>query len=131
MSNFHAVLHKNGFYINMKDRELFYFDSRRHYVNITLLESEGVDIIRTFKGKGWVALLVARVTSPSLVLRILHPVSNKEKELGDGMRLRAFIAMSAMSGKDEGDEIGEYLCDIWDERDFASNSNAEITDEET
>jgi hypothetical protein len=24
--------------------------------------------------------------------------------------------------------VGEYLCDIWDERDFASNSNAEITD---
>lgn len=100
----------------------------RHYMNLRLLESEGVDIIRTFKGKGWIALLIARVTSPSLVLRIMHPVTQAEKELGDGLRLRAFIAMSAMSGKDEGDEIGEYLCDIWDERDFASNSNAEITD---
>jgi hypothetical protein len=100
----------------------------RHYMNLRLLESEGVDIIRTFKGKGWIAFLIARVTSPSLVLRIMHPVTQAEKELGDGLRLRAFIAMSAMSGKDEGDEIGEYLCDIWDERDFASNSNAEITD---
>jgi hypothetical protein len=88
MSNFHAVLHKDGFYINMKDRELFYFDSRRHYVNITLLESEGVDIIRTFKGKGWVATTGGPRHKP--VTGAAHPapgLAGKEKELGDGMRL--------------------------------------------
>lgn len=81
---------------------------------------------RVLVGHKYQAMLYARVQSPPLVMRITG-MNIGMKELTEGLRLRAFLARLAMEGETK-ELVDELLDDIWHERDFASNTNAEIVD---
>lgn len=91
-----------------------------------ILSVEGVKLERVIVGNKWQAVIYARVQSPPLVMRLTGQGKGM-KELTEGLRLRAFLARLAMEGETK-ELVDELLDDIWHERDFASNTNAEIAD---
>ena len=93
-----------------------------------MLSVEEIEMEQAFVGEKWQAVIFARHTSPPLVLRITGVGVSGMKELGEGLRLRAFLAQVAMEG-DTKEVVDRLLDDIRHERDFASNSTAEIVDD--
>lgn len=100
---------------------------RHMQVQLQILQVEDIILGKVYTGIRWHAVLYARHIDPPLVLQIKGPEPGL-KELGEGLRLRAFLAQIAMEGKSE-ELIDQLLSDIWFERDFASNSNAEIVED--
>lgn len=100
---------------------------RRMFTQMQLLQVENITLEKVYKGVRWNAVLFARHIDPPLVLQIVGPEPGM-KELGEGLRLRAFLAQIAMEGETP-ELIDQLLDDIWHERDFASNTNTEIVED--
>jgi len=80
------------------------------------------NIMQTYQGEDMVAILFARITTPTQVLRVFPVKSDTNEEhrdVTDGLRIAAFVARYELSQPDQR-ETDELLRQLWDGTDAAN-----------